>query len=250
VNSSIIFGINAISAALKSEQTIDKIFVSSSSNKNRFYNLLKIAKQKQIPVQFIPHQALNKKSGSEKHQGILAVVSDFSFLSLEQLIENSKSGKEMPLLVMLDGIEDPHNLGAIIRSAESAGFSCMIIQQRHSAPLSAVVSKTSAGAIMHLPIAKVINLSKAIDQLKEEGFWIIGSDGQANKSYWDLEVDLPLVVIIGSEGKGMRRLIKEKCDFVVQIPMFGETESLNASVAAGLLFYEIRRKRTYGTKGK
>jgi 23S rRNA (guanosine2251-2'-O)-methyltransferase len=246
VKSSVIFGINAIFAALKSDQTIDKILVSSSSNKNRFYTVLKMARQRQISVQLVPNQALTKKAGSDKHQGIVAIIGNFTFLNLEELIKNSTSANEPPLLAMLDGIEDPHNLGAIIRSAEVAGFTGIVIQQRHSAPLSAVVSKTSAGAMMHLPIAKVVNLSKAIDQLKEKGFWTIGSDDQAAKSYWDMEVDLPLVIIIGSERKGIRRLIKEKCDFVVLIPMYGKTGSLNASVAAGLLFYEIRRKRIYG----
>ena len=244
MNYSIIYGINSVLASLKSNETIDKIFISSDSKKARFQPILQIAQKRNILIQYIPTSALNKKAGVEKHQGVLAILTSVKTIDLEELLEKCKKSGDPPLLTILDGIEDPHNFGAIIRSAEAAGFNGMIIQDRHSAPLSPVVHKSSAGALSYFPIARVNNLAKSLERLKEAGFWIFGSDEKSSESFWKLETDIPLAMIIGNEGKGIRRLLKEKCDFLVQIPMFGKTESLNASVAAALLFYEIRRKRT------
>lgn len=234
---------NSVLASLKSNQTIDKIYISSESNKSRFQQILQIAKNRNILIQYIPSSALNKKAGVEKHQGVMAVITSIKTLSLHKLLEKCKQSAEPPLLTILDGIEDPHNFGAIIRSAEAAGFDGMIVQERHSAPMSPVVHKSSAGALSYFPITRVKNLARTLDRLKEAGFWILGSDEKSSESFWKINADIPLAVIIGNEGKGIRRLLKEKCDFLVQIPMFGRTESLNASVAAGLLFFEIRRKK-------
>lgn len=243
---SVIYGINAVGEALKTDKNIEKIFIASQ--KIQYKPFLKTAKQKNIPIQLIPKEALAKKAGSSKHQGVLAILSGQFILDLEQLLEICKLSKKLPLVAVLDQIEDPHNLGAIIRSAEAAGFNGIIIQTRRSASLSPVVSKISAGAINHLPVARVNNLARAIDRLKENKFWVIGSDEKAKESFWDISVDMPIALVIGNEGTGIRRLLKEKCDFVVSIPMFGKTDSLNVSVAAALLFYEIQRKRTRGSK--
>ncbi|HDL19300.1 MAG TPA: 23S rRNA (guanosine(2251)-2'-O)-methyltransferase RlmB, partial [Bacteroidetes bacterium] len=234
---------NPVAAMLKSGHTIDKIFVSSDNKNPRLQLLLKNAREKKIPVQFIPSSALKRKANSEKHQGIVALLAEHPVLDLDELLHKIRLQKDSPILTMLDGIEDPHNFGAIIRSAEAAGLSGMIIQQRHSAPLSSVVAKASAGAISHFPIARVGNLAQAVDRLKQEGFWIVGSDERSDINYWELSFTAPTAVIVGNEGRGIRRLLKEKSDYLVRIPMYGKTESLNASVAAALLFYEIRRQR-------
>lgn len=243
MNNSIIYGINPVAAALKSGRAVEKIFVSADNKNPRLQLLLKNARQKNIPVQFIPSSALKRKTNSEKHQGIIAILTAHSVLDLDELLYKSRLQKDPPILALLDGIEDPHNLGAIIRSAEGAGLSGMIIQQRHSAPLSSVVTKASAGAVSYFPIARVGNLAQAVDRLKQEGFWIVGSDERSDINYWDLPLAEQTAIIVGNEGKGIRRLLKEKSDYLVRIPMYGKTESLNASVAAALLFYEFRRQR-------
>ncbi len=240
---SVIYGINAVVEALKADKNVEKIFIASQNIKYKPF--LKTAKQKNIPIQLIPKEALTKKAGSSKHQGILAILSGQAILNLEQLLEICKLSKKVPAVAILDQIEDPHNLGAIIRSAEAAGFNGIIIQTRRSASLSPVVSKISSGAVNHLPVVKVNNLARAIDRLKEHNFWIIGSDEKAKEIFWDISADMPIALVIGNEGTGIRRLLKEKCDFMVSIPMFGKTDSLNVSVAAALLFYEIQRKRVW-----
>ncbi|HHM23626.1 MAG TPA: 23S rRNA (guanosine(2251)-2'-O)-methyltransferase RlmB [Bacteroidetes bacterium] len=239
----ILFGVNPVRAAIAAKRPIEKILISTSAHRSRFTDLLKEARERGIPVQFVPADALAKRAGTHNHQGIIAVVAEITPISLEELIEMCQSKEKHPLITVLDGIEDPHNLGAILRSAEAAGFCGAVVPKRHTSPLSPAVAKASAGAIEYLPIAKVENLTQALRRLKEQGFWIVGTDSSAEMPYWQLSVDLPLAVVIGSEGKGIRRLVKEHCDFLVRIPMVGKTESLNASVAAGILFFDILRKR-------
>ena len=241
MKASIIYGINPVTEAIKADKNIEKIFIVSHSIKSQSF--LKAAKQKNIPIQLIPKEVLTKKAGSRKHQGVLAILNSILFLNMDQLIERCRASKKLPAVAILDRIEDPHNFGAIIRSAEAAGFNGIIVQTRRSAPISPIVSKISSGAINHIPVARVNNLARAIDRLKEQKFWIVGSDEKAQKSFWDISADVPIAVVVGNEGTGIRRLLKEKCDFVVSIPMFGKTESLNVSVAAALLFFEIQRKR-------
>jgi len=246
----IIYGINPVQAALKEGRVIEKILISEKVSSNRLQAVVQTARQQHVLVQSVPPAALTKKVGNNKHQGILAFLGVVESLSLEELLQKCKNVSGPPLLTMLDSIEDPHNLGAIIRSAEAAGFVGIILPQRRSAPLSPIVSKTSAGAIQYLPIAKVGNLVQSLEQLKEAGFWILGSDERASTSFWEIPDNVPLVVIVGNEGQGIHRLLKEKCDFLVRIPMYGKTESLNASVAAALLFYEIRRQREASVSSK
>ncbi|MEE9170286.1 MAG: 23S rRNA (guanosine(2251)-2'-O)-methyltransferase RlmB [bacterium] len=239
----VIYGINSVRAALESDRPIEKILISKTSPKGRYSSLIALAKQRKTTLQFVPSEAISRRAKTDKHQGILALIGGVPLLSLEELLGLIKPIDEPAILAMLDGIEDPHNLGAIIRSAEAAGLSGLILPQHRSAPLSPIVSSTSSGAIYHLPIARVTNLAQSVERLKKEGFWIVGSAERGSKPFWDLPGDLPLVVIIGNEGRGIHRLVKEKCDYLITIPMYGKTPSLNASVAAALLFYEIRRKR-------
>lgn len=246
MSENVIFGIHSVKAALDSNQTFEKILISNTIHKGKVTDIISLAKQHKITIQFVPFEAITKKARSTKHQGILAFISPVSLFSLEELLEKTNSTKPDPIVALLDGIEDPHNLGAIIRSAESAGISGLVIPQRRSAPLSPVVSSASAGAIHHLPVARVNNLAQAIKILKKNGYWIVGSDERATTSLWEFPGNFPMAIIIGGEGKGMRRLVKENCDFLVRIPMFGKTTSLNASVAAGLLFYEARRRQHGG----
>ncbi len=242
MNEHIIYGVHSIKSALDSNQTLEKILISITVKKSKISEIIAIAKQQKIVVQFVPFEAIAKKAKTVKHQGILAYISPVSLLTMDELLTKINLQKSIPIIALLDGIEDPHNVGAIIRSAEAAGLSGLVLPQRRSAPLSPVVSSTSAGAIHHLPIARVTNLTQSIKSLKKHGFWIIGSDEKVSKTIWELDSNYPMAIVIGSEGKGIRRLVKESCDFLVKIPMFGKTSSLNASVAAGLLFYEARRR--------
>jgi len=239
----ILFGVNPVRAALAARRPVEKILVSSSAHRSRFTALLKEARELGIPVQFVPADALTRRVGTANHQGIIAVVAETTPISLEELIEMCQSREKHPLLAILDEIEDPHNLGAILRSAEAAGFCGAVVPKRRTSPLSPAVAKASAGAVEYLPIARVENLTQALRRLKERGFWIVGADASAEMPYWQLPVDTPLAVVIGSEGKGIRRLVKDHCDFLVRIPIAGKTESLNAAVAAGILFFDILRRR-------
>lgn len=243
MNEYFVYGINSVKAALDSDQTLEKILISNTGHQSKVLEIISLAKRHKTMVQFVPFEAITKRAKTAKHQGILAYISPIPLLTLEELLGMIEPQKPDSIIVMLDGIEDPHNLGAIIRSAEAAGLSGLVIPQHRSAPLSPVVSSTSAGAIHHLPVARVNNLSQAIKILKNQGFWIIGSDEKASTLIWELPDHFPMAIIIGSEGKGIRPLVKENCDFLIRIPMFGKTSSLNASVAAGLLFYEARRKQ-------
>ena len=196
----------------------------------------------------VDKQKFRSLTQSESAQGVLAIAGIKEYDDLDTLLEkiSSRSGADRPFLLILDEITDPHNTGALIRTAECAGVDGVILPKHHAASLTDIVLKTSAGAVEHIPISRVINIANTIDRLKDDGYWIIGTDGTADKLYNEIDFTMPVAVIIGAEGKGMRRLVKEKCDFLVRIPLKGKIESLNASVAGAVIMYEVVRQRSSG----
>ncbi len=242
--SRVLYGIHPIQTAIHAEEPVEKILVSKSVHGTRMRQVISHARKKGIPVQYVAPEVLRKKAESKANQGILAWVAEVRWHSLEDLLDKLQSVPEPLFLMILDQIEDPHNLGAIARSAEAFGAHGLILPQRRSAPLSATASKAAAGALEILPIARVSNMNRAIEVLHANNIWIIGTDEKAEKPVWETNLLGSIAVVVGNEGTGMRRLIRENCDELVQIPLQGETPSLNASVAAGILCYEVFKQRS------
>ena len=237
----LIVGRNPVTEALKSGKLIDTVFVDPDA-KGSISNIIRLAKEKGIVVKQAKSQKLDHMSGGASHQGVVAMAACAEYSTVEAMLEAAEQKGEDPFLVICDEIEDPHNLGAIIRTAETAGAHGVIIPERRSASLNATVYKTSAGAVNWLPVARVKNLAACIDELKQKGIWIYGTDG-SGEDYTNVSLTGPMALVIGSEGFGMGRLIKQKCDFLLSLPMMGRINSLNASVAAGIFMYEAVRKR-------
>ncbi len=235
----IIIGRNPVREALRSGQPIDTVYVSQSSGLGE---IRKLAAEAGAVVKTATEQKLDQLSGGGVHQGVVALGACAKYAELEDLLSVSRNKGTQPFLILCDGIEDPHNLGAIIRTAETAGADGVIIPKRRSAVLNATVHKTSAGAASWLPVARVPNLAAAIDRLKEAGVWIYGTDMNGTL-YTETSFDGGVALVIGSEGSGISRLVREKCDFLVKLPMLGKITSLNASVAAGIFMYEVVRQR-------
>jgi len=205
--------------------------------------MFQAARERGIPVREVEKNKLRELAGTEGHQGVVAILSQISYGEIDDILQKAKEANETPLIAILDEIQDPHNLGAIIRSAEAFGFHGIIIPKDRSAGLTDVVVKTSAGAVSFIPIVRVVNLARLIDDLKEAGVWIAGADQDANESFYKADLNRSLGIVIGSEGKGLRPLIKKKCDFLLRIPLVGKVNSLNASVAAAILFCDVRNQR-------
>jgi 23S rRNA (guanosine2251-2'-O)-methyltransferase len=241
--SNIISGKNPVLEALEAGQSINKIYLASGPKNLVDKKIIQLARQNGIPVREVDRRKLVEIAGHDKIQGVVAVVMEYAYASIEDIFKNSQSKNEAPLLAILDEIQDPHNFGAIVRSAEAFGFHGIIISKDRSVGITETVVKTSAGAVAHLPIARVNNLATTIKELKENNIWIAGTDQDAKNNFFEADLNRPLAIVIGSEGKGMRRLVKENCDFLVSIPMVGKINSLNASVAAALVFCEARRQR-------
>lgn len=239
-------GRNSVFEALSSGRPIDKIWISETVRPSGVKKLVDLAREKQVPVQFVKPQKINSVSQTEASQGVVAVCGAVAYASLEDLFVKAEKKNTPPFFVICDEITDPHNLGAIIRSANAAGADGVIIPKNRSAGLDAVTAKTSAGAVHYTPVVRVTNLSQTIDVLKERGLWLAGAD-MSGECLYEANMTGPIALVVGSEGKGISRLIREKCDFMVKIPMLGETESLNASVAAAVMMYEIVRQREYGS---
>ncbi len=234
-----IIGRNPVREALLSGQPIDTVYVSGGAN---LHELRELAQQAGAVVKTVSDQKLSQMAGGGVHQGIVAFGACASYVSVEDLLAVSEQKGTSPFIIICDEIEDPHNLGAIIRTAEAAGADGIIIPKRRSAMLTPTVHKTSAGAASWLPVARVPNLAAAIDKLKKAGVWVYGTDMHGSM-YTETSFDGAVALVIGSEGFGMSRLIKEKCDFLVKLPMLGKITSLNASVAAGIFMYEVVRQR-------
>ncbi len=241
-NSLLIEGRNAVLEALRSEKPIDKIFVQDGCQDGPVRTIVREAKKRDVILNFVDKERLNHLSETGRHEGVIAYGAAYEYASVEDMLALAEKKGEDPFLILLDNIEDPHNLGAIIRTANLVGAHGVIIPKRRAAGLTAVVARTSAGALNYTPVAKVTNLKKTMEDLKEKGLWFVCADMDGDVMY-DINLKGPIGLVIGNEGEGVGRLVKETCDFVASVPMKGEIDSLNASVAAGVLAYEILRQR-------
>lgn len=235
-------GRNAVIEAYRAGRPIDKLFVLDGCQDGPILTIKREAKAKGTPVKFVTKERLDQLSETGHHQGVIAYAAAYEYAEVEEILENARKKGEPPFLFLLDSIEDPHNLGAIIRTANLAGAHGVIVPKNRAAGLTAVVAKTSAGALNFTPVARVTNLAKTIEELKKEGIWFVCADMGGTQMY-DLNLTGPIGLVIGNEGEGVGRLVREKCDMIASIPMKGDIDSLNASVAAGVLAYEIVRQR-------
>lgn len=235
-------GRNAVLEAFRAGKTIDRVFVLDGCQDGPIRTIIREAKKTDAILNFVKKERLDQLSHTGKHQGVIAYAAAYEYAEVDDILNAAKEKNEPPFIILLDNIEDPHNLGAIIRTAHQAGAHGVIIPKRRAVGLTATVAKTSAGAINYLPVAKVTNLAVTIDELKTKGLWFVCADMDGELMY-QLDLKGPIGLVIGSEGEGVGRLVKEKCDFVAKIPMFGNVDSLNASVATGVLAYEIVRQR-------
>lgn len=238
----VIEGRNAVLEAFRSGRTIDKLFVLDGCQDGPVRTIVREAKKHGAIISFVGKERLNQISVAGKHQGVIAYAAAYEYSEVEDMLKLAEERGEDPFLILLDNIEDPHNLGAIIRTANLAGAHGVIIPKRRAVGLTATVAKTSAGALNYTPVAKVTNLVKTMEELKERGLWFVCADMDGEQMY-DLNLTGPIGLVVGSEGEGVGRLVKENCDFVARVPMRGQISSLNASVAAGVLAYEIVRQR-------
>lgn len=235
-------GRNAVLEAFRSGKTIDRLFILDGCQDGPVKTILREAKKTDCIINFVKKERLDQLSATGKHQGVIAYAAAYEYAEFDDILKSAQEKNEPPFIILLDCIEDPHNLGAIIRTAHQAGAHGIIIPKRRAVGLTATVAKVSAGAINYLPVAKVTNLASTIDELKQKGLWFVCADMDGELMY-NLDLKGPVGLVIGSEGEGVGRLVKEKCDYIAKIPMFGKVDSLNASVAAGIMAYEIVRQR-------
>lgn len=235
-------GRNAVLEAFRSGRCVDKLFVLERCEDGPVRTILREAKKHDTIVNFVKKERLDQLSETGKHQGVIALTAAYEYAEVEDILANAREKGEAPFVLVLDNIEDPHNLGAIIRTANLAGAHGVIIPKRRAAGLTATVARTSAGALNYTPVAKVTNIGKTIDELKKEGMWFVCAD-MGGTTMYDLDLKGSIGLVIGNEGEGVSKLVREKCDFIASIPMKGDIDSLNASVAAGVLAYEIVRQR-------
>lgn len=236
-------GKHPVLEALRSGRPIHKVWIADGAARHQTAPIVQAAKAAGVPVQFVDRRKLDQAVPGVTHQGVAALTAALPYADVEDMLAAAERKGEPPLLVLLDEIEDPHNLGSILRTADSAGAHGVIIPRRRSVGLTATVAKTSAGAVAYVPVARVANLAQTIDGLKARGLWVAGADAAAERDAFDADLAGPLALVIGNENRGLGRLIREKCDFLVKLPMLGRIQSLNASVAAGVLLYEIVRQR-------
>jgi 23S rRNA (guanosine2251-2'-O)-methyltransferase len=239
----ILSGKNPVLEALRAGREMNKVWIAEGVKKAGITEIMELAKAAGIIVQFVPKNKVEQLTDGANHQGIAASVAAYRYAEIDELFELAASRNEDPFFLILDELEDPHNLGSILRTADATGVHGVIIPKRRAVGLTSVVAKTSTGAIEHVPVARVTNLAQTVEDLKKRGLWIAGTDAKGSSDYRRMDAKLPLAIIIGSEGKGMSRLLKEKCDFLYHMPMVGQVTSLNASVAAAILMYEVLRNR-------
>ena len=242
VENLVIEGRNAVIEAFRSGKTIDKVYVLDGCQDGPIRTVIREAKKHDTILNFVTKERLDQLSETKKHQGVVAHAAAYEYATVEDMLELARKKGEDPFLILLDNIEDPHNLGAIIRTANLAGAHGVIIPKRRAVGLTAIVAKTSAGALNYTPVAKVTNLAKTMEELKEQGLWFVCAD-MGGEVMYRMNLKGPIGLVVGNEGEGVGRLVKEKCDYIASIPMKGDIDSLNASVAAGVLAYEIVRQR-------
>lgn len=239
----LIMGRNTVLEALRSDRDIHKIWIAEGATKGQIQQVIAVAKENKVMIQTAPKKKLDQMVEGN-HQGVIAQVAAYQYAEIDDIFKLAESRQEDPFILLLDELEDPHNLGSILRTADASGVHGIIIPKRRAVGLTATVAKSSTGAIEHVPVARVTNLSRTIEELKARGVWIAGTDAKGSQDYRKMDGTMPLGIVIGSEGKGISRVIKEKCDFLYHLPMVGHVTSLNASVAASLLMYEVYRKRS------
>ena len=236
-------GRNAVLELLESEKDINKIFVTRGERHGSINKIIAIAKERKIVIVEKDKRQMEQMAQNQNYQGVIAIVPPFEYCEIEDIFDKAKELNEDPFIVILDGIEDPHNLGSIIRTAETAGVHGLIIPKRRAATVNSTVNKVSAGAVQYMNIARVTNITDSIEKLKEKGLWICGTDISTDTYYYNQELTGPLGIVIGNEGAGMSDRVKKSCDFLVKIPMKGKVTSLNASVSAGIIIYEATKQR-------
>ena len=239
----IVAGRNAVFEALASGRSINKIYVRTGTQGGSVVKIIAAAKELNVPVEYVQGDKLDKLAPEIRHQGVAALVAPVSFSMLEDVLDKAYSSGEKPFLLLLDELQDPQNVGALIRSADAAGVHGVLLPKRRSCPLNMSVEKISAGAISYVPIVQIGNISQTLQKLKKERCWVVGADMEGETLYFETDLDRPIVLVIGSEGKGMNRLVKENCDMLMRIPMRGGVNSLNASAAGAILLYEVVRQR-------
>lgn len=236
-------GRNSVLELLQSGKDINKIFITRGERHGSINKIIAIAKERKVMVVEKDKKQMNQMAQNENYQGVIAIVPPFEYCEIEDILEEAKNRNEAPFVLILDGIEDPHNLGSIIRTAETAGVHGIIIPKRRAASVNSTVNKVSAGAVQYMKIARVINITDAIEKLKAQGLWICGTDINTDKYYYNQDLTGPLGIVIGNEGAGISEKVKKNCDFLVKIPMKGKVTSLNASVSTGIIVYEAVKQR-------
>jgi len=241
-------GIHAVREALEAGGAFDRIMIAKGRQDSRIEDIVKLARERGIAVRFEDRGQLDRLANSRDHQGVVAIAAARTAATLEGILENANQSKGQGLIVLLDGVEDPHNLGAIVRTALAAGAHGVVIPERRAAGLTDTVARASAGASAHLPIAKVTNLARTMEELKEAGYWLVGLDEEGEKRYTEVDYTSPTGIVMGSEGKGLHELTRKRCDFVVSLPTSGPVKSLNVSVATGVVLFEALRQRSKEVK--
>lgn len=236
-------GRNSVAEVLKSGRSINKILVAKGERHGAIREIIGQARSQGLVVQEVEPAKLDQITEGVRHQGVVAMVAPVAYAEIEDILGKAQENGEQPFIVLLDELEDPHNVGAILRTSDATGVHGVLLPKRRSSPLTATVAKTSAGAVEYVPVARIGNISQTLKKLKKQGLWVVGADMDGDKNYYEADLTGPIVVVVGSEGQGMGRLTKEECDFVVRIPMKGKITSLNASVACSLLLYEVLRQR-------
>ncbi|HVH61911.1 MAG TPA: 23S rRNA (guanosine(2251)-2'-O)-methyltransferase RlmB [Candidatus Sulfotelmatobacter sp.] len=240
-------GIHAVKEALEAQRPIDRIAIAKGRQDTRIEEIVQLARKNSIPVRFEDRNQLDRLANSKDHQGVVALAAARAAATLDDMLTTASQARgQIGLIILLDGIEDPHNLGAIVRTALAAGAYGVVIPERRAAGLTDTVARTSAGALAHLPVVKVTNLARAMEELKQAGYWLVGLDERADKTYTEVDYTSPVGIVLGSEGQGLHELTRKRCDFVVSLPTTGPVKSLNASVAAGIVLFEAVRQRKLG----
>lgn len=238
-----IVGRNPVLEVLRSGRSVNKIWIAEGSQKGPISQVMSMAKEAKIQVQIVPKKKIDQVADGQVHQGVVALVAAYEYVEVEDMLRKAADLGEPPFLLILDEIEDPHNLGSILRTADVVGAHGVIIPKRRAVGLTSTVAKSSAGAMEYVPVARVTNIVRTMEELKEKGVWMAGTDASGEQDIREARFDMPIGIVIGSEGKGMSRLVRETCDFVVRLPMVGHVNSLNASVAAALLMFEVMKQR-------
>jgi 23S rRNA (guanosine2251-2'-O)-methyltransferase len=236
-------GIHSVKEALEAKRPLDSLIIVKGSHGNRLEELVRLARGQGVPVRFEERAQVDRTAGTREHQGVVALFAASQTAGFEDLLKPRDPGGAPGLLVLLDGVEDPQNLGAIVRTSLAAGAQGVVIPERRAAGLTETVARASAGALAHLPVARVVNLVRAMEEMKKAGYWLIGLDERAEKSHTQVDFNLPVGIVLGGEGKGLHALVRERCDFLVSIPTTGPVRALNVSVAAGVVLFEAVRQR-------